>query len=438
MNNIGSSLLIGDLLRSAKIVELHDLTNAVQVASKTGLPVGRVLVMLGLVTSETVHAALQAQSLVRDRLISAEVAAKALSMVASYRIDLERALEHMGSLPCRQIETNKLGDLLVLAGLLSNATLNEALKTSQHLNLPLGRILVLKNILKEHIVEAALSAQVMLRDGIIDRKTAVNALKNAKQSHSSIENCLTAVGVEIGSKRQSVRIGELFVLAEIIGESDLLAAVEIGLNEGTQIGQILMQFGFINEDTLEATLKLQHMVHNHTLSVSQAVTVLKQFMNGLDIARAVASITEPEVNPVQAVGLAELLHLAGLVPQEDTEKALAISYASKIPFNKILLQYNVVEESALQVAIRCLLLMGENLLTAEQAIVALHHCVWSGLELVVVLSKMGWMEEQKKEQTKNSMPIILGSTPITYPSAAESAFNPTESLTNFNPTASMS
>ena len=77
MNNLGSGLLIGDLLRSAKIVELHDLTNAVQVANKTGLPVGRVLVMLGMATSETVHAALQAQSLVRDHLISAETAAKA-------------------------------------------------------------------------------------------------------------------------------------------------------------------------------------------------------------------------------------------------------------------------------------------------------------------------------------------------------------------------
>ncbi len=427
MNTIGSTFLIGDLLRSAKIVELHDLANAVQVASKTGLPVGRVLVMLGLVTSETVHAALQAQSLVRDRLISTEVAGKALAMVASYRIDLERALEQLGSLPGRDIETNKLGDLLVLAGLLSNTTLNDALKTSQHLNLPLGRILVLKNILKEHIVEAALTAQVMLRDGIIDRKTAVIALKNAKQTHCSIENCLTAVGVEIGNKRQSVRIGELFVLAEIICEGDLLAAVEIGLNEGRQIGQILMQFGFINEDTLEATLKLQHMVHNHTLSVSQAVSVLKQFISGVDIAHAVASIAETEVNPVQAVGLAELLHLAGLVPQEDTEKALAVSYASKTPFNKILLKYKMVEESALQVAIRCLLLMGENLLSTEQAIVALHHCVWSNLELVVVLSKMGWLEEQKKEECKNSMPIILGSTPITYSNQAE-VFNPTASM----------
>ena len=62
MTNIGNSLLIGDLLRSAKIVDLHDLTNAVQVANKTGLPVGRILVMLGLVSSETVQAALQAPS----------------------------------------------------------------------------------------------------------------------------------------------------------------------------------------------------------------------------------------------------------------------------------------------------------------------------------------------------------------------------------------
>lgn len=421
-------MLIGDLLRGAKLIQMHDLTNAVQVASKTGLPVGRVLVMLGLVTSETVHAALQAQSLVRDRLISMEVATKAIGMVASYRIDLERALECLGSLPGREFETNKLGDLLVLAGLITNDCLIESLKTSQHLNLPLGRILVLKNILKEHTVEAALNAQVLLRDGVIDRKTAVAALKSARRTHTSLESCLTAAGVESGNKRQTIRLGELFVLAEIVTEPDLLAAVEIGLNEGTQIGQVLMQFGFINSDTLETSLKLQEMVHKHSLSVSQAVQVLRLYLQGIDIPHAIASIAEPEVNPVQAVGLAEVLYLAGLVPQEDTEKALAISYASRIPFNKVLLQYNMIKEDALNVATRCLLLMGENLLTAEEAIVALHHCIWSGTELVVVLSKMGWLEEQQRKENEDALPILLGDTPITYTPPPATEFNPTASI----------
>jgi hypothetical protein len=429
MNTIGSNMLIGDLLRGARLIEIHDLTNAVQVASKTGLPVGRVLVMLGLVTSETVQAALQAQSLVRDRLITAEVASKAIAMAASHRIDLEQALECLGTLPGQQFETNKLGDLLVMAGLITNEILVESLKTSQHLSLPLGRILVLKNILKENVVEAALSAQVLLRDGVIDRRTAVAALRHARHTHTSLEHCLTASGVELSGKRQTVRLGELFVLAEVIGEADLLAAVEIGLNEGSQVGQVLMQFGFINEETLETTLKLQEMVRKHTLSVAQAVQVLRQNLQGMDIAHAMASIAEPEVNPVQAVGLSELLYLAGLVPQEDAEKALAISYASKIPFNTVLLQYKMVKESELQAAIRCLLLMSENLLSGEEAMVALHHCVWGGMELVVVLSKMGWLEEQHKQETRNSLPIMLGDTPITYtPAPSESVFNPSASM----------
>jgi hypothetical protein len=429
MNTIGSNMLIGDLLRGARLIEIHDLTNAVQVASKTGLPVGRVLVMLGLVTSETVQAALQAQSLVRDRLITAEIASRAIAMAASHRIDLEHALECLGTLPGQQFETNKLGDLLVMAGVITNEILIESLKTSQHLSLPLGRILVLKNILKESVVEAALSAQVLLRDGVIDRRTAVAALRDARHTHTSLEHCLTASGVQLSGKRQTVRLGELFVLAEVIGEADLLAAVEIGLNEGSQIGQVLMQFGFINEETLETTLKLQEMVRKHTLSVAQAVQVLRLSLQGMDIAHAMASIAEPEVNPVQAVGLSELLYLAGLVPQEDAEKALAISYASKIPFNTVLLQYKMVKESELQAAIRCLLLMSENLLTGEEAMVALHHCVWGGMELVVVLSKMGWLEEQHKQETRNSLPIMLGDTPITYaPAPSESVFNPSASM----------
>ena len=213
-------------------------------------------------------------------------------------------------------------------------------------------------------------------------------------------------GAGIGSRTANYSLGELFVLAEIVAEPDLLTALEIGLIEGQQIGQVLMQFGFIDDVILDAALKLQSMVQRHRISVLQAVAVLKQVVNReADFAHAVAALDQPEVNPVQAVGLAELLHLVGLVPQEDAEKMLAISYASKVPFNQMLVQYKLIDATVLQVAIRCQLLMSEELMSAEQAIVALHQCSESGLELIEILANMNWMQE--------SAPIMLGSTPIT-------------------------
>ena len=85
MISLGFSLQIGEILTSAKIVGPQDLVNAAQMASRTGLPAERVLVMLQLVTDDTIQAAKKAQGLVRNHVITAEAAAKALSVVASYK-----------------------------------------------------------------------------------------------------------------------------------------------------------------------------------------------------------------------------------------------------------------------------------------------------------------------------------------------------------------
>src|SRR5438309_1519099 len=98
MNKTASDLLIGDLLRGAGLVNLPDLTNAVQVACKTGLPVGRVLVMLGLVTAEVVQAALDTQSLVRDRSIAMDAGIRLIKVVAVSRVSLDDALRQLGLL----------------------------------------------------------------------------------------------------------------------------------------------------------------------------------------------------------------------------------------------------------------------------------------------------------------------------------------------------
>ena len=402
MKTLGCNIQIGDILKSAKLVAIADLTNASQVATRTGLPAERVLVMLGLVTAETVEAAVRAQLLVRSRVLTLEAAAKAIAVVARYRVDLDRALEHTGCAPAKKVEVNQIGELLVLSGLLNKDQLTEALKTSQHLNLPLGRILVLKNVLTEQVVEAALNTLVMIRDGQINRNQAVVAIKAVAKLGVSIENCLNSIGVVLCTS-ETVLIGELLILAELVNKGDLLTALELSLTQEQQIGQVLIQFGFIDEQSLEAALELQQMVNNQSLSLEQAAEALKKVVNdGTDVVFSVPAVSHLNINRLQAVDLATLLHRSGLVTQENTEKALAVSYASKLPFNDMLLKYNMIEDSALQIAIRCHLLIAEGNLTVEQAIFTLHQCHWTGASLIDVLSQMGWMRE-----TAQPIPILL-------------------------------
>lgn len=389
----GSNFLIGDLLRSAKIVELHDLTNALQVASKTSLPVGRVLVMLGLTTNEVVQAAVQAQSLVRDHLITVEVAAEALYMVAHNKIELEDALLRLSATPADNAETNRLGDLLVASQLISTAQRDESMVSSQSLGLPLGRILVFRKILSEQIVEAAINVQVLLRDQSISYEQAIDILRSVAFDAVSLESYLDSLGLGV-LKKQTIRLGELFVLAKVVREADLLTALEIGLEDHQQIGQVLLEFGFVNEHTLECGLKLQSMIMHNQIDVDRAAHVLSLVAaSGITLTHALARLVESKQEIALGFGLAELLHLSGIVEGEEAQQALALSLESHQPFDQTLVQWGLLKEAELKLAIRCQKLVREGLISPEQAVAALRKWTSGRLDLEALLSSLGVSDE---------------------------------------------
>lgn len=389
MNKTASDVLIGDLLRSAGLVSLTDLTNAVQVASKTGLPVGRVLVMLGLVTAETVQAALHAQSMIRDQIISLETGTKALCVCSAARITFDEAMQQLGLLRT-EAPTNRLGELLIVTELITEEQLADALAASQHLGLPLGRILVLKGIMSEMQVESALEAQVLLRDGRISRLQALEALRTMRMCGTNIRESLAKLGCEKALQpTNTIRLGELVVMADVVSESDLLTALEIGLMENMLLGQVLIEFGFIDDDALDAALRLQTMVSNSHLSVDTAVHAMRLIcFEKYSLVQAVAEVMEPEVLREEIVSLLDLLQLAGLITSDEYGRLLRFKDTSI--FQVVLVGTGLMSETTLHVAICCHVLLKEGLLTCEQAIVALHHWRWTGINLTDILQTLGW------------------------------------------------
>jgi hypothetical protein len=402
MNRIAPDVIIGDLLRGAGLLSAADVNNAVQVATKTQLPVGRVLVMLGLITTEVVQAALHGQSLVRDRLIERDTAIKALCVVSAQRVSFDQALRQIGFLPDDDEPAQGLGDLLLASELITPEQLADALNRGQHLGLPLGRILVLKGILSQMQIESTLEAQVLLRDEKISHTQALEALRTMRLCECDLTEALMQIGCDIEIPVHKVRLGELFVTAELVSETDLLTALEIGLLEGKPIGQVLIEFGFIADETVVAALRLQTMVSENNFTVECAAQALRLIAtNGYNVAQAVAEVMAPEAENEELVGLLQLLSLAGLVTGEDCHRLLKFRGTSI--FNVVLAETGMMSEEALHVAVRCQLLINHGLLTMDQAIAALHHWRWNGISLNDVLQNMGWSKDAPAEASDDEV-----------------------------------
>ncbi len=398
---------IGDLLIKVGALKSSDLREAMQIAGESGLPIGRVLIMSGYVCEHELKSALQAQSMMKDGLLSEEMAIRALTAVTREKQDLEVALKNLGWARKDSTQTNKLGELLLAAHVVTAEQLDEALKNSFETGLPMGRILVLTGALSESLLAAVLNAQVMVRDGKITREQAVQGIKSAQQRRVSLEQCLIDHGFYRLPTRQHVKIGELFVLSGVLSESDLMNVLELGLVNEQPLGQVLVQSGFVSQNLLDSALRFQEMVDNGALTPLQAAEALGYVhTRGVSIAQAVAEVGQLKPLPHEMIRLGELLKLAGFVTQQDIEKAIDLSAKNSALIGKMLLVTGMIDEATLHAALRCQFLIREGFLKMEQAIMALHFANRGRVSFDDALEELGWSVPTRLREEAQTQQIV--------------------------------
>lgn len=170
---------IGELLISVGRLTTGDLTEAIQISKRMGVPIGRVLVMSGCVTEPDLQQALRLQSLIKDGLVDLEMGIKALEKTFKEGIDIEESLKAFNWVPQRDSAGNKLGDLLIDSSIVTSGQLERALEASFQSGMPLGGTLVLQGVLSAQMLPTVLHTQEQIRDGKMNREEAVQTLKTA-------------------------------------------------------------------------------------------------------------------------------------------------------------------------------------------------------------------------------------------------------------------
>lgn len=186
MSDDEKNIMIGDLLVRSGLVTSADLTEAMTVSRRLGMPIGRVLTMSGNITPDTFQLALEAQSLIRDGVVPIEVGIEALGVASRERQPLKDALGRIHH-PHSGGSTNRLGELLVDAHIITPEQLDQALKISVESGLPLGGTLVTQGIIHASLLPTVLRAQEQIRDGVVARDAAIEELKAAMKIWAKAE-----------------------------------------------------------------------------------------------------------------------------------------------------------------------------------------------------------------------------------------------------------
>lgn len=388
-----AKILIGDLLVKSGLIELSDLADAIPISTKTGLPVGRVLVGSGFLSDEKLQSALRAQSLIRDNFLTVDMAVKALHAVGKDDVSFDDALHNLGWRSEYFELTNRLGQLLRDSDLVAAEVIEEALQTCFSTGLPLGRILVLKGAISDSVANAAVSSQILIRDKKINRDQAVAALKSAAERHTSIEESLDFHGFLQQKSAKTVRLGELLMMAEIVSDIDLLSSVEKGLVDDIPIGQVLVDGRLITQSTLDHALQIQTMVNALEITPKQGAEVVKMLrLRDIPLSQAVAEVKKKdEVEaPAPTLDFPELIRLVGIVPGKEMTIARALSHSTGTPLPQVLLSKKLIDQPTLTAVQKTQELLSERKMSAEQAIFALHSWLWTRGDFNEMLKGLGW------------------------------------------------
>lgn len=375
---------IGELLTAAGILTPEQLREGLRRAAETDLPLGKILVWSGYVTDEILRSAVHVQCLLNDKAIPLEGAVAWLSREAGKDPGKEGEKR---SLKGNEAVSNRLGDLLLAANMVTETQLDEALSDSSATGLPLGRVLVYTKNLPDLYVSAALDAQSAVREGRINREVAIDALSLVKRRDISFDKALSELGFTTVAQGFS-QIASLLRAAGVLSEPKLATAQEMAIVKGRSLTEILLDFKFLPEKVVSVTMVACRELVADKIEMSKAVAMIKRAVEiGFD-GDPSSGGSQPAGDPNPSVSAADLLKLARLIDVNEIKK---VSPPQLLDSNFCASNANPdrTVDMTLQVALKCVEMIDAGDLTLEQAIIVLHYTCRKSVSLPVVLELIG-------------------------------------------------
>jgi hypothetical protein len=368
------SVKIGELLIGVGVLTTGDLTEAIQISKRMGVPIGRVLVMSGCVNETNLQHALELQSLIKDGLVEKETGFKALQIVFRQNKDLQSALKDLNWAPRQDASGNKLGELLIDSNIVSRSQLAKALETSFQSGMPLGGTLVLQGVLSAQLLPTILHTQEQIRDNKLTRDEAIQTLQTAllfwaRADQSKQEDLLSG-----GSAKKTNNMVEISSSSAHAKQPSHIAEMSTGHATPMPVP---------SSGGIRQTLP----------------TVQAQAKVGTNAGAGIgtfASIGIPGSPPpgsaystVPAVSLIDLMKLSAFCTQSGLDQAVQNALDDSRLAAKLLLAIGMVDGPTLNIFVSCQSMIAKGELKTEQALYVLNSIRHRKVTLEQALAELG-------------------------------------------------
>jgi hypothetical protein len=264
---------LGNILAAHCLVSEAALEEALLITRQTELPLGSILLLTGHINERELRAIIQAQSMLKDDLVSEDLISAAMPIARHSKGSFETVLKQLKWYRDSDIKTNRLGELLLAAHLVSHIELAKGLANSRLTMLPLGRTLVMTGSLTPRVLKQALKIQEDIRHKSLSRDEGIGMLADLCQRNDVIAKETRARHPEV-NLREPLVLGDLLVESGAISELEFLVALEESVQQNQRVGQWLIEKELVIGPIMKAALDLQRLVRISVVSRNQAISAL--------------------------------------------------------------------------------------------------------------------------------------------------------------------
>ena len=343
---------LGRLLVEATVVSSIDLTEAIQVSKRLGVPIGQVLMVSGCVSEGQLEAALLGQSLISHGTESVENVIKALKAVKTEGISLYKALgtkfHELDSPRGREI----LSQLLIEAEVVTQHQIDHALTMSFEAGIPLGRALVMEGILPPSLFPSVVNIYNELQSENIDQQTAIDQLQSVVVHWFKAEESMAAKG---DLETQEFDIDE--IKAKYQAAKDAEESEEVFENKDA------------TEELEEANEQIDIDTSEKSKNRSQKQHFKKSTLPKTEIELSEVDIDSADIanESFAARRLVDMLQDSGYFTETDIERACELLFSDPFATCKFLLEFNLVSKNMVNYFLTQYYMYSSGILSYEEA-----------------------------------------------------------------------
>lgn len=270
---------LAQLLIDSDTVSQNEIAPIISRNQATGIPVGRSLVVNGIISEKLLAKALDLMVKWRDEVIDREEAIEALRAFADASGGTPMTQAYLLPPSGKKI---RLGELMKRAGLMSEADVLNAVEFGLAESAPIGQVIVAQGYAAEYLVDAALELQDLVEKNVMEVDGAIDILHKVYSEGRQVSDFLADLTIPPQTsefEKVSLSFEKLLVIARVVSAEQIDQAFEICRATPEALTKILTLTGFIDQIAHDAVLRCNQLISENRISQDDALVALDYCFN---------------------------------------------------------------------------------------------------------------------------------------------------------------